>query len=311
MGANDPIRTTTTPMSDALVAAITQAWELTLADRTAGGVLANPALAAGFLGGGRLGALGKKKVFVGYGADKLVTTAEGTDLTVYTVSSSAATVTPARKGLARQVSDMSRMFDEWGITEWAEFVRDSTWAWQQTVLDTIAALFASFSASGGGTGAAMTVAKLLAARNTLGIANVPPPYCYVCQPKTWAEVCTDGLSLGGAFANDAKTLELQASPNPGYKGRYLQDIDVYTSSEVDVSGADYISGIFGAQAIAWDAIMPANPSPNCTPILLSPLFAVETQRIVLKGEDYVATSSHIGASIGINAAGVKVLSVVA
>ena len=306
MGANDPMRTTTTPGSDALVAAITKALGLTLADRMGGSILGCPIIEAGFLGTTRLsGALGSKKIYVGWGADKLATAAEGDDLTVLTVGSSAATVTPARKGLARKYSDMLRGLDQWGLTDWANFTRDSTWAWQQTVVDVFAALFASFSATGCATGAAATWASVVEARNTLAIAKVPGPYVFVTRPKDWGNISVDALSLGGAVAQDPNTLRYLASPAPGFKGIYLDgDLWVYTTSEIDASGGDHVSAMFGAEAIAWDALVPT-PSKGTQPVLWTPLFGVETHRDVLKSEDYVATTTHVGASIGINAAGIK------
>jgi len=101
-------------------------------------------------------ALAAKVVFIARGVDKFATTAEGTDFTILDLASDAATVTPARRGFARQVSDMMRSLDDWSITDWMNFARDTTWSWNQTVVDVFAALFPSFSASGGATGTALT-----------------------------------------------------------------------------------------------------------------------------------------------------------
>ena len=91
----NPIRTGTTPMSDVLVAAITRSIGLTLGDRSGGGLLANPVLGGQFLGATRLGAaLGTKMVDVGWGLAKFTATSEGSDFTVETLSSAAATAAP-------------------------------------------------------------------------------------------------------------------------------------------------------------------------------------------------------------------------
>jgi len=194
----NPIRTGTTPMSDVLVAAITRSIGLTLGDRSGGGLLANPVLAGQFLGATRLGAaLGTKMVDVGWGLNKFVSEAQGTDFTVETLSSAAATVTPARRGMARQVSDMARALQSMDELAYVQFINDQTIAWQQSVVSLIASLFPSFSASGGVSGGTATWASIVAAYQTLGIAKSAGPYVLVLRPKDWANVASDAFALGG------------------------------------------------------------------------------------------------------------------
>ncbi|RME29392.1 MAG: hypothetical protein D6798_00170, partial [Deltaproteobacteria bacterium] len=112
MGANDPIRTTTTPGSDLLATTVTAAVGLALSDRSGGALLSNPVIASGFLSREKIrGALGGNKVYLGLGADKFASAAEGVDFSVLTLASSKSTVTPARMGFARQISDMFRALD--------------------------------------------------------------------------------------------------------------------------------------------------------------------------------------------------------
>ena len=309
MGANAPIYSGTyTPMSDAIVAAVTKSIGLTLGDRSGGSVMADPNIRAGYQNkGNALGALAAKKVYIGWGADKMASATEGNSFSVLTLASSSASVTLARKGMGRIVSDMARMLEAWGITDWMNFARDTTWSWNQTVVDVFAALFPSFSASGGATGTALTWAKIVAARNTLAIANVPPPYTLITRPKDWGNVSTDALTLGGAVQMSAETQRYIANPAPGFKGLFLDgELAVHTSQEIDASAGDHVSGMFGAGAIEWDCAMPA-PSPATIPLLWTPMYGVEIARTVLKSEDTVVSSTHVGASIGLNAAGIKIL----
>ena len=306
MGANDPLRTTTEPGTDLLVASLTKALLLTLADRSAGGILANPVLQAGFLGRERLaGALAKNVVSVAWGVDKFVAAAEGTNATIYDVASDTATVTMARRVFARQLSDMLRNFDHLGLTQMANFVMDTTVSWQQSVMNLIGALFTSFTATGGNTGGAATWATVVADFNTLGEALVPGPYVLITRPKDWGNLVEDARALGGAVANDPEMQAMKGATNPGFKGVYMDgDLWVYTSTELPTSGGDTVSGMFGINAINWDAQMPT-PSQATNVVVATPLWMLEIDRVPLLNEDQLVSSSYFGASIIQNAAGIQ------
>jgi hypothetical protein len=295
-------------MSDILVAAITRSIGLTLGDRSGGGLLANPVLASQFLGATRLGAaLGTKMVDVGWGLNKFTATSQGSDFTVETLSSAAATVTPARRGMARQVSDMARALQSMDELSFIQFVTDQTIAWQQSVVSLIASLFPSFSASGGVSGGTATWASILSAYQTLGIANSAGPYVLVLRPKDWANVASDAFALGGRVQMQAETDGYLNTVNPGFKGQFMNgNLWVYTSSELPTSAGDTVCGMFGPEALAWDAFMP-EPSPATQVLLWTPLYGVEINRDSLKSEDQVVGSTHLGASIRQNAGGIKLL----
>jgi hypothetical protein len=306
MGANDPIRTTTEPGSDLLVSAVTGSIGLTLADRTGGGILANPIIASSFIGKDRfLGALGAKMVDIAWGVDKYVAATEGNAFTVYDLASDAATVTPTRRGFARTASDMMRSFDTWGALDWAKFASESTVSWQQSVVSMFGGLASSITATGGNSGGAATWAHIVAAVRTLGIANVPGPYVLLTRPKDWGNVSADALALGGYIANDPETGMYKSAVNPGFKGVFLNgDLWVYTTNELTASGGDHLSMMFGAGFMGWNAHMPT-PSPATRPLLWTPAFGVEIDRQALESEDDIVSSTHLGASIRQNAAGVQ------
>ncbi len=304
----DPIRTGTTPMSDVLVAAMTRAMGLALGDRSAGAILANPVIASQFLGMTRLGgALGVKAVDVGWGLNKFSATSQGTDFTVETVSSAAATVTPARRGMARQVSDMARGLQSMDELSLLRFINDQTIAWQQTVVSLLASLFPSFSASGGVSGGAATWASVFAAYQSLGVANAAGPYVLIMRPKDWANIAPDALAAGGRLAQQPETDAFMRSSTTGFKGTLFGgEVWVYTSQELATSGGDTVSGMFSAEALMWDAFMP-DPSPATQVLLWTPLYGIEIDRDALKSEDRIIGSTHLGANIRQNAAGIKLL----
>ena len=305
MAGTDPIYTTTEPFSDALVAAVTGIIGQTLADRTAGGILANPVIAGGFAGRDKfMRALALKAVYVAWGVDKFLAVAEGSPFAVVDLASDTTTTTPTRRGFARTASDMVRSMDSWGITQWANFAAESAIAWSQTVVSAHAALFNSFTGSGGATGAAATWATVLNDYQILGIANVAPPYVFITRPKDWANIASDALTLGGYIQNDPETAAYKRAVNPGYKGSFLGgDLDIYCSGEIAASAGDHVSGMFGQTAINWNAHMPA-PSPATHPLIWTPAFGVELDRTALKSEDSIVSSTHLGASVGQGSAGV-------
>ena len=280
MGANDAIETGTEPGSDLFVAAVTGSIGLTLADRTAGGILGNEVIAASYIGKDQfMGALGAKMVDIAWGVDKYVAVAEGTPFTVYDLASDSATVTPTRRGFARTVSDMFRTM--------------------------FGGLASTITATGGNSGGAATWAHVVAARNTLGIANVAGPYVFLTRPKDWGNISTDALALGGAVARSVETQSYLSGPHPGFKGLYLNgEVAVYTTAELSASGGDHLSMMFGHSFMGWNASMPA-PSPAAHTILWTPAFGCEMSRQGLETEDDIINSTHLGASIRQNAAGIQ------
>jgi hypothetical protein len=209
--------------------------------------------------------------------------------------------------MARQVSDMARALQSMDELAFVQFVTDQTIAWQQSVVSLIASLFPSFSASGGVSGGTATWASILSAYQTLGIANSAGPYVLVLRPKDWANVASDAFALGGRVQMQAETDGYLNTVNPGFKGQYLNgNLWVYTSSELPTSAGDTVCGMFGPEALAWDAFMP-EPSPATQVLLWTPLYGVEINRDSLKSEDQVVGSTHLGASIRQNAGGIKLL----
>lgn len=305
MGANDPIYTSFEPMSDVLVAAITTSIALTLSDRTAGGILTDPNISAGFLDtAGLRGALADKVVDIAWGVDEFAAVAQGSNFSILDLASDSASVALARYGFGRTVSDMARLFDSWGITQWANFASDATMGWQRSALKLLTALFPSFGGSGGATGAAATWAGIVNDMQTLAAADVPGPYTLVTRPKDWSAVSADAMSLGGFVAQDSETAGYRRAANAGFKGVFMGgDLRVYTSQHLPTSGGDTVSGMFGRGAMIWDAKQPA-PSPSTIPLLWTPVFGVEIARTALKSEDNVVNSTHMGASVHQAAAGV-------
>ena len=306
MGANDAIETGTEPGSDLFVAAVTGSIGLTLADRTAGGILGNEVIAASFIGKEAfMGALGAKMVDIAWGVDKYAAATEGNAFTVLDLASDSATVTPTRRGFARTVSDMFRTFDSWNEVQWAQFGREAAIAWSQSVVALLGGLASTITATGGNSGGAATWAHVVAARNTLGIANVAGPYVLLTRPKDWGNISTDALALGGAVARSVETQSYLSGPHPGFKGLYLNgEVAVYTTAELTASGGDHLSMMFGHGFMGWNASMPS-PSPAAHTILWTPAFGCEMSRQGLETEDDIINSTHLGASIRQNAAGIQ------
>jgi len=294
--------------TDAFVAVIVRKMALALGDRAAGAILQNPIIASSFGSANKLGALAQGTLIVGYGLDKFDAVAEGTPFTNTALSSDQQSVTTARRGLMRTVSDMARSLDHLGATGLANYVMDGIWGFQRSMVDLFASLFTSISASVGSVVATLTWGTMKSAATTLDIANVAGPYVCILASKAWGELSADALTLGGAVQRSPEQLAYMGQHGLKYKGRYLNgDVDIYTSDEIDNAGGGFLQGMFGAGFMNWDIAM-ATPSAATIVIANTPLFLIEMSRTATKTEDAIISSTNAGAAIIQNAAGVKILS---
>lgn len=309
------------PGADVFIAAMIRRWELSLADRDTS-VLAHPAIA--YLGDqGGWSALAEQIPILGFGADDMASTAEGSAVSGTEIGGDHPTVTPTPYSLAREISDLARALDGIGSAAWENFVMDATTAWQRTLLNLVCALFPSCVASKGTTGTALTVATLKSAVNALQQAYVPGPYLAVLHGRQWEHVSTDGLALGGAFAQSPEAPQYLRGTG-AYMGRFFDgSLDIFVSGQIDTVnvGVDYCGGVFGRGFMGWKTAS-SQPSPAANVLWAEGPLLVEVRRgeIATGGSaglnkmtlgDTVVSSVNMGAGILQNAGGVKVISKVA
>ncbi len=307
MGANDPIRVATTPLSAQLVSVLTRALDLSLADRSGGEILQDPNFASGFEDWEALGQLGDVRSYVDWGTVKFQDVGEGSDATVYTLADSQSTLTRARRAFARQVSDRARHYDAWGVTDWVNFLRDAQWGFNQKIIDLVAALQSSVSATGGNSGGKCTWGVIMDDMQTLATAKCPGPYTLITRTKDWGNAERDALALGGAIQMDPNTLAMMRVAGYGYQGTYMGgQLRVYCTDELDTSVGDTVSLMFGRRFLRWGARSVA-PSPAEIPLLVTPMWKTEISRVVLKNEDQIVSSTEAGVAIGLNACAIKQL----
>lgn len=305
MGANDPIRVGTTPLSAQLVAVLTKQLSLSLSDRSGGDILTDPVIASGYEDWAAMGQLGDVESYVDWGTVKFQDMSEGNDATVYTLADTQSTLTRSKRGFARQVSDRAKFYDAWGLTDYVNFVRDAQWGFNQKIVDLIAALQGSVSATGGNSGGAATWGTILNDMGTLSIAKCPGPYTLITRPKDWNNCEKDALALGGAIQMDPETLTMMRVAGYGYQGTYYHgQLRVYTTDELDTSVGDTVSLLFGRRFLRWGAR--AYPqSPAAIPLVRTPQWAAEIVRQGLKGEDQIVSTTEAGVAIGLNACAIK------
>ena len=198
-----------------------------------------------------MGELGVSISLATVGTGKLAAKAEGTEATPtnWTVANSA-TVSPARRAWARDVSDYasslqnSLLTGELSPNEIAVMTLDGLGAWVNDIVDRMAALFASATYEIGTTGTALTWSPLnegVVAFKNRGAGRGPG--LGLISAKGVNDLNSDSLSLGGGF---------QFSPEAAAGISRLQDgafvgsrngIDWYLNSELDADGADTLGGV--------------------------------------------------------------------
>ena len=230
--------------------------------------------------------------------------AEGAN-TALTDGSTTVTVAPFFKSYA--ASDLARLTGADGILDATRFAMDAVVTVGQKIVDLVANITDSFSATVGSTGVNATLADHLSAKAILEIANVPGPYLAVYHPRQWNDIIQDAyLNSGGAVQFDPATPALVRQLGNGFKGT-LAGVQVFTTTRVPTanSGADRAGGMFGRGAVVWaDASIPVD-DPSNQISLGKALF--ERDRNARKGETAWITHYYCGASMAIDDFGVSII----
>jgi len=281
-------------------------WLELLADRNA--LPSHPALIK-LRDANGLGSTTQKIPHVGlFGYDKLASTAENASIANTAFTDASTTVAVARYGKAYESSDLARLTDAAGLLQPGTMALDAFASYQATLRDVIANLVDDFSQTVGTTTVDATVVNFLDAITTLEVGNVGGPYLCILHPQQWADIRKDAAtSSGGAIqwnAGSQALLNVMKGAG-GYKGNYL-GVDVFCTTDVPTAnaGADRAGGMFGRGAIAWaEARFPATMADqmNIGPLLF------EQERNALAGRTAFVTNGGLGASEGIDAAGVSII----
>lgn len=279
---------------------------LLLADRNA--LPNHPALV--WLGAGNgLGSSVVKAPEVGLmGYDLLASTADGAAVANQALTDGAATVTIARYSKAYEPTDLALLTDPSnGMIKPDAFAMDAIVSQAVTLTSLVANVTDNFTATVGSSGVDLTLANFLAAIATLEVALVPGPYLGILHPVQIGDLRTALSTVGGAVQWMPASAEQMMVLGGGYRGKFM-GVDLFSSGYVPTAnaGADRAGGMFGRGAVVWaDAAPP--PAGDGNQIVIGNKILFERDRTAKSGLTAFVTHAYMGVSIGINAAGVSVI----
>lgn len=239
------------------------------------------------------------------GADAMTSVSEGSDVTETALSSALATVTTARKGLRRDITDQIRSIDPTGALNLSMLAQDGIASANSTLTQLIAALGSGFSRSVGTSGTTFSHDTFLAAKAKLIEALVPGPYMCILSPYHFADWMTDLEARGGLTQWRPAAADMQILRGPGFQGTY-DGVDIYTTAAVPSSGSDKVGCMFGRGAIGF-AEQEIVYGPDANIVLAAGPIAVEAERNALGAVTRVITHYNVGVCEIEDARGVKII----
>jgi hypothetical protein len=281
--------------SSAVVAAAAARYIQTLlADRTS--LRGHPALInLGAYGAGMIGSGSTAYSFPLFGLDGydlMGAVSEGSAITETTLTSAARTITVARRGLRRDLSDLMHSVDASGALNPVRLAQDGFVSALVTLTNLIAALASGFSSRVGTSGVDFDHDVWLEAKATLVEAKVPGPYIAVLHPNHFSRWQIDLEARGGLTQWSAAAANMQQLKGPGFQGLY-DGIEVYTSDKCPASSSDYISMMFGTGAIGYVEQEIKFPASAIVLLQAGPI-AVEEVRNGEKGATEIITHYYCG-----------------
>ena len=281
--------------SNAIVSAVAvQYAQLLLADRAS--LRGHPALInLGAYGAGRIAAGSTAFQFTLFGLDGydlLSAVSEGSAVTETSLTSAAKSISIARRGLRRDLSDWINSIDPTGALNPMRLAQDGFASASMTLTNLIAALASGFSTQVGTSGADFDHDVWLEAKAALIEAKVPGPYLAVLHPNHFSRWMVDLEGRGGLTQWSAAAAEMQILKGPGFQGIY-DGVEVYTSSKCPASSSDYISMMFGQGAIGYAEQEITFPASAIIHLQVGPI-AVEEVRNGEKGATEIITHYYAG-----------------
>lgn len=267
-------------------------------------VLMHPALAVAT---GRPGSDTVRVPLVGLsGGDLLTSRTPGSAIANTAITDDSYDVVIAPYAKAYNLDDMARFMSGDLLSEQA-FAADASLSYQRTVVSKIATIGAGFTATVGSTGVDLTWADLVAAKGLLGVADATGAILAVLHPVQWADLEADALTIGGVARENSSMQGLIDQGLVEFKGRYM-GIDIFVNSLVPTAnaGADRAGCLvtYGAILIADTEYPPVRSEGVVS--LGRAIFASRWDETT--ASHTYATHANLGVAMGIDAAGVSVIS---
>jgi hypothetical protein len=286
--------------------ALTAEFLLLLADRNA---LPNHPALVYTGGGGGLGSSVLKVPEVGLmGYNLMASTSDGSAVSNSALTDGSATVTIARYSKDYEATDLALLTDPAnGMLKPDVFAQDALVSASVTLTSIIANVTDDFAASVGTTGTDMTIANFLSAIATLEVAMVVPPYLSILHPVQVADLRTALTTIGGAVQWQVPEAEQLRILGGGYRGKFF-GVDIFSSTYVPTknSGADRGGAMFGRGAVVWGDAPPPPPG-DMNQLVIGNSVLFERSRTAKSGLTAYVSHAYMGASLGIDAAGVSII----
>lgn len=202
--------------------------------------------------------LSRKISHVGLGgADLPVSTAEGVDVGVSSITEGATTVTVARFSKGYGTTDQVRMIQNSDRVGMNPLAADALAAYMMRLTNLVANVTDDFTTQAGpGSGSDLTVASALAAIGAVAVGNVDGSrgYMGVIHGQQWSDlIVSAGVGLNGGVQERNPDLgRMSVLHGEAFKGHWL-GIDWYATNQVPTAnaGADRAGAIFGFGGVMW------------------------------------------------------------
>ena len=288
-------------------------FQLMLADRNA--LPQHPVLLGGYLGDiAGAGSTTCKLAQLGFfGFDDLAAVAENTAAAEIALTDASVTVTIQRYAKQYNASGLASLTDSVGFPSKEDaFVQDTLISCSNNLTNLVADVIDGFTATEGpGTGVDLDLASLIRGAILLQVANAPVGMGVlgILANQQWGDIHLELLgSTAGAVQWAPATQEQIVVSGQGLKGKFF-GIDIFTSNRVNTvnAGADLGGALLTQGAVVWADASPM-PDGDANKLILG--------RGCMYARDYnngTDVKQHVmnhyaGASLGIDAAGVTIIS---
>jgi hypothetical protein len=240
--------------------------------------------------------------------DEFASKTEVEALTPSDITTDLPTITVARYGLERDLADFAASLDGTGALDVVGLADALVTAANLTMLTLLNTCVGTITAIKGTSGATMTHATMLEAKQALRTARVGGPYLCLLHPKQFNEWETDFHSLGGAVQfKQGQATEMSRLTGGSYVGTW-DNVDVYISTKVVTDGTDHIGGIWGMNTIGWRSLS-VKPQPGRIVLADAGFCVVEAYRQPLSAKTSIVGNLYAGIGLLQTAGGCNLRSV--
>jgi hypothetical protein len=250
------------------------------------------------------------------GADVLADIAENTAATETAVADASYTITVSRRAISRNVSELLRVVDRFGIvSDPASLARDAVGAAAGKLMDLLANVIDDFTATAGTTLVDLNLSDLVEAAITLDIANAAGRKLCLLHPRQIGDVQLDIAALAGVQEHRADLQGAMDMTGGAYRFTLFGDVDVFASGRVPTANSDEdrAGGMFVRGAIGWaDASIAPDPVADA---IYAGFTGSQGAKLMIEFERNSSTwvkkttyNTVMGVSQLIDAAGVSVIS---